>query len=994
MITVTNNRRMNMKRTLCIALALIGCLAAAAAAEIPQLLNYQGVLTDAGGMAVPDNTYSITFSIYDVSVGGSALWTETDDVVVSKGVFNATLGTKTGLASLSFDETYYLGMSVEGEPELPRQILTTSPYTFTAKSVLGMENVFPSSGDVGIGTLSPTSPLHIHYDNTNPSGPAIAIDNDAIMGGGQNVIDFMFEGTTQSRIRQARGGALFLGTVTNNDVRFTTNDQIRGGITASGDWGVGTTAPAEKLEVVGGLKIGGTSNMNAGTMRWTGADFEGYDGADWKSFTDTGTGTLPSGSSGQTLRHDGADWVATSNLYNDGTKIGIGTAAPDYALHVATDDICGLFLDGSAAGSWSLLRINADGAGSSPGIEFFRQNSSRAVMYIGLDDDWHFRIAGSDRLVVDAATSRVGIGAAAPVEMLDVAGALHLGTTANSNAGAIRWTGSDFEGYDGASWKSFTDTGTGTLPSGSSGQTLRHDGADWVATSSLYNDGTNIGIGTATPGARVNVLGSSNQDVLVETSSSTGRASLVLKSTGGSFDYLELDKYGPSAGGTTGGSIPLANLSRIAAGSLAGPMMLQVITDNPMYFVTHNLERMRLTGDGKLGINTTTPEAALHVDGNQWDLTNTEGDFKIGSHDYRLKFGVATGGGGAGTAGIRVVGGAQKLILGGGASEVLSLDATGNVSIGSSSASGELELYRSGVAGEVMRAYTSGAGGNLTMSDEAGNPYMYVQPDGDGTGGFLSVYRGIGLQGFTVNGNYLNSGSTYVGIYGGSRSSVFNMNNSGNSSVSLPVDAISAPEILDEPGAASYATSGGATLGASPTVIGSRTIVAPDSGYVLVIATAQVQPVHVNGTTSTANFGVSDVSDAFPANQDVAMMLVAGLPSGTYCFPVAVHGLFKVDVAGSHTYYFLGELISGSSNSCVDVQLTLLYIPTSYGTIQPTLATGRNDGANDEISPAMTRADVAAQRVRSEAVNAERIQKELDAMRAEIESLRQAVENK
>jgi hypothetical protein len=40
------------------------------------------------------------------------------------------------------------------------------------------------------------------------------------------------------------------------------------------------------------------------------------------------TGPLVAGTSGQTLLHDGNTWIATSNLYNDGSKIGIGTSTP------------------------------------------------------------------------------------------------------------------------------------------------------------------------------------------------------------------------------------------------------------------------------------------------------------------------------------------------------------------------------------------------------------------------------------------------------------------------------------------------------------------------------------------------------------------------------------------------------------------------------------------------------------------------------------------
>ena len=41
------------------------------------------------------------------------------------------------------------------------------------------------------------------------------------------------------------------------------------------------------------------------------------------------TGPLVSGTNGQTLYNDGTDWVSTSNLYNNGATIGIGTSNTD-----------------------------------------------------------------------------------------------------------------------------------------------------------------------------------------------------------------------------------------------------------------------------------------------------------------------------------------------------------------------------------------------------------------------------------------------------------------------------------------------------------------------------------------------------------------------------------------------------------------------------------------------------------------------------------------
>lgn len=54
-----------------------------------------------------------------------------------------------------------------------------------------------------------------------------------------------------------------------------------------------------------------------------------------------------------------------------------------------------------------------------------------------------------------------------------------------------------------------------------------------------------------------------------------------------------------------------------------------------------------------VGVGTVTPVTKLDVaGGNNWDLVNGEGDIRLGNSTYRLKIGLATGGGGAGATGI------------------------------------------------------------------------------------------------------------------------------------------------------------------------------------------------------------------------------------------------------------------------------------------------------------------------------------------------------
>lgn len=52
-----------------------------------------------------------------------------------------------------------------------------------------------------------------------------------------------------------------------------------------------------------------------------------------------GTLLLPSGSSGNTLRHNGSSWIANSFLYNSGTAIGVGTTSPGETIELATGGI-------------------------------------------------------------------------------------------------------------------------------------------------------------------------------------------------------------------------------------------------------------------------------------------------------------------------------------------------------------------------------------------------------------------------------------------------------------------------------------------------------------------------------------------------------------------------------------------------------------------------------------------------------------------------------
>jgi hypothetical protein len=213
----------------------------------------------------------------------------------------------------------------------------------------------------------------------------------------------------------------------------------------------------------------------------------------------------------------------------------------------------------------------------------------------------------------------------------------------------------------------------------------------------------------------------------------------------------------------------------------------------------------------------------------------------------------------------------------------------------------------------------------------------------------------------------------------------------GNSSVVLPPDAIHSFEIFNESGVASAKNTGSmGPVNAGMNVLLQRSIVVPDSGYLLVIATAQIGIVHTNGTSSGAEFGVSlNDSTALPANQDVALYVNAASPSMSFGQPVTVQGLFQVG-PGTHTLYFLANKYGGGSFSAYDGQLSVVYFPTAYGTVTPTkVEPGKTSENPLEAAgvPVVRTPRGMDEKMQSEQANQARIQAELAKIRAQLNQL-------
>ncbi len=134
---------------------------AQAVQSVPLKLNFQGRLTNNAGSAMPDGLYNMTFRLYSTVSGGTASWTELREagnrVQLTNGLFSVQLGEVTALPSTTFNAfPMYLEVELptpatatcatagcaswtEGAMT-PRQALASSPYSFNANRLDGLDS--------------------------------------------------------------------------------------------------------------------------------------------------------------------------------------------------------------------------------------------------------------------------------------------------------------------------------------------------------------------------------------------------------------------------------------------------------------------------------------------------------------------------------------------------------------------------------------------------------------------------------------------------------------------------------------------------------------------------------------------------------------------------------------------------------------------------------------------------------------------------------------
>ncbi|HUT54848.1 MAG TPA: hypothetical protein VM658_15760 [bacterium] len=160
---------------LAIGLFLAVSIAAGLSQTVPQLISYQGRLTDAAGAAITGSR-QMRFEILDGDTPGSAvLWGETQDAVpIVQGLYNVMLGSErpVPLSALS-GASVYLQVKVDGETLVPRRRIASVAYALRTESSANSDTLD------GLDSAEFAPATHDHNDAyyTKP-------EVDAMVGGG------------------------------------------------------------------------------------------------------------------------------------------------------------------------------------------------------------------------------------------------------------------------------------------------------------------------------------------------------------------------------------------------------------------------------------------------------------------------------------------------------------------------------------------------------------------------------------------------------------------------------------------------------------------------------------------------------------------------------------------------------------------------------------------------------------------------------------------
>jgi len=625
---------------------------------------------------------------------------------------------------------------------------------FTASNALGNSVIYESGGNVGVGTTSPGRLLdvagNVRFDSGSGTNSIVLRDVTISKALGSGVT---FDSTLATSVGNPGGPAYSFASdrdtgmfeAAANQIGFSLGGSERMRIDNAGNVGIGTTAPAAKLDI----KSSGTASL---PLQLTASDgsilFDIYEGS-------SGDGQLDLYNSAGTPNVLLRGINGGASYFNSG-NVGIGTTGPGTELHVVHKGV-----------SQGGLKISSDQNGNylQLGGDFPYMESYGATMYLNMNNSQDINMRNGAMIV--KSTGNVGIGTTAPAGKLNVVGQTILGVvpfglnwapsvgdnqlflTSNTNptlnTGTTLSLGGRYRAADNGqiSYGSIAGLKENNSDSNANGFMAFYTSSESEARSSermRISSAGNVGIGTTTPGDKLDILSA------FRVTGNAGYTSARIYD-GGSVDqgWIDLNSSGVTKIQLTGDAAQPSyfNAGNVGIGTTAPGQKLEV----------HDGNILLSRNDGG------RPGFLMTYGSNNW-MQAIQGDGRLDIFNSNNMDGTALMTLKSGNVGIGTTAPSQMLSVG--ASNQFTVNSSGNVVVGSSiTGTGGLTLYGGGSS--VAMGSTLYMGLN---SISFGSPHIinssYGLNIGSGTTAPIKINGGALLVGYTSSGESYPAGNAII----------------------------------------------------------------------------------------------------------------------------------------------------------------------------------------------------------------------------------------
>ena len=453
----------------------------------------------------------------------------------------------------------------------------------------------------------------------------------------------------------------YIDTLSGNEILFVSNGANQALINANGNLGIGTTAPAYRLDVNGDARVASGSDFYVGTVGMN--DNSGVaSGASLVGLFDNTYANIPASTTVQGAIGDidsaiGNRTYTEDNYLTDSQSLTASVNALDMMLQNVATGTTGLWLDTGAFiypsnyTSFAITDTGRLGIGTTaPATALEVVGEARATRYAFQDDSDTYidTLSGNEILFVSNganqalinANGNLGIGTTAPSYRLDVNGDARVASGSDFYVGTVGMN--DNSGVaSGASLVGLFDNTYANIPASTTVQGAIGDIDSAIGNRTYTED--NYVTDSQSLTASVNALDMMLQNVATGTTGlwlDTG--AFIYPSNYTSFAITDTGRLGI---GTTAPATALEVVGEARATRYAfqddSDTYIDTLSGNEILFVSNGANQALINANGNLGIGTTAPSYKLDVNG---DIrASSASDFYVGTVGMNDNSGVASG---------------------------------------------------------------------------------------------------------------------------------------------------------------------------------------------------------------------------------------------------------------------------------------------------------------------------------------------------------------